>query len=156
MESPTKKNTSTYTQILYQIVFSTKNRERTLVGEDRKKLFQYIWGILKSNQCHLLQINGVEDHLHILTHLHPSVALADLMKDIKIASSKFIKENNLFPGFTGWQVGYGAFTYSIDRKDILMTYIKNQEEHHRKKTFREEYIELLREHGVAYDEKYLY
>ena len=78
---------STYTQILYQIVFSTKNRERTLVGEDRKKLFQYIWGILKSNQCHLLQINGVEDHLHILTHLHPSVALADLMKDIKIASS---------------------------------------------------------------------
>ena len=100
-------------------------------------------------------MNGVEDHLHILTHLHPSVALADLIKDIKLASSKHIKEKNTFPDFSGWQDGYGAFTYSIDRKDILINYIKNQEEHHRIKTFREEYIELLKEHGVEFEEKYL-
>jgi len=100
-------------------------------------------------------MNGVEDHLHILTHLHTSVALADLIKDIKLASSKFIKEKTIFPDFNGWQDGYGAFTYSIDRKDILINYIKNQEEHHRVKTFREEYIELLQEHGVEFDEKYL-
>jgi REP element-mobilizing transposase RayT len=97
----------------------------------------------------------MEDHIHILTHLHPSVALSDLIKDIKLASSKFIKENNLFPGFSGWQDGYGAFTYSIDRKDSLISYIKNQEEHHRIKTFREEYLELLKEHEVEFDEKYL-
>ncbi len=146
---------STYTQILYQIVFSTKNRERTLTAGTRKELFQYIWGILQNKKCHLYQINGVEDHIHILTHLHPSVSLAGLIKDIKLASSKYIKEKNLFPDFTGWQNGYGAFTYSIDRKDILINYIKNQEEHHRRKTYKEEYIELLKEHGVAYDEKYL-
>jgi putative transposase len=104
---------------------------------------------------HLYQINGVEDHLHILTHLHPSVALADLIKDIKLSSSKFIKEKNIFPDFKGWQNGYGAFTYSIERKDALIHYIKNQEEHHKIKTFREEYIELLQEHGIAFEEKYL-
>ncbi len=100
-------------------------------------------------------MNGVEDHIHILTHLHPSIALSDLIKDIKLASSKFIKEQNIFPDFKGWQDGYGAFTYSIDRKDILINYIKNQEEHHRVKSFREEYIVLLRENGIEFEEKYL-
>ncbi len=146
---------STYTQILYQIVFSTKNRERTLISAHRKELFKYIWGILQNKKCHLYQMNGVEDHIHILTHLHPSVALSDLIKDIKLASSKFIKEQNIFPDFKGWQDGYGAFTYSIDRKDILINYIKNQEEHHRVKSFREEYTELLKEHGIEFEEKYL-
>ena len=146
---------STYTHILYQIVFSTKNHERTLEAGQRKELFKYIWGILESKKCHLYQINGVEEHLHILTHLHPSVALADLIKDIKLASSKHIKDKKLFPLFNGWQDGYGAFTYSTDRKDILINYIKNQEAHHRIKTFREEYIELLQEHGIKFEEKYL-
>ena len=84
---------STYTQILYQIVFSTKNRELSLVKEGREKLFRYIWGILKNNKCHFYRINGVEDHIHILTSLHPSIALSDLVKDVKIASSKFIKSS---------------------------------------------------------------
>ncbi len=146
---------STYTQILYQIVFGTKYHEHTLVKAGRDNLHQYITGILKNKKCHLYQINGVENHLHILTHLHPSVALADLVKDIKLASSAFIKEQKLFKQFHGWQDGYSAFTYSQDRKEILINYIRNQEEHHRKKTFREEYIELLREHGVEFEEKYL-
>ncbi len=146
---------STYTQILYQIVFSTKNRAPILIVDQRKELFKYIAGILENKKCHLYQINGVDDHLHILTHLHPSIALSDLVKDIKLASTKFIKEKGIFPDFSGWQDGYGAFTYSVDRKDILINYIKNQEEHHRTKTFREEYIALLTEHGVSYEEKYL-
>jgi putative transposase len=146
---------STYTQILYQIVFSTKNRERTLSAEKRDELFKYISGIVQNKKCHLYQINGVEDHIHILTHLHPSIALSDLVKDIKLASTKFIKEKNLFVNFNGWQDGYGAFTYSIDRKQILINYVINQVEHHRVKTFREEYVELLQEHGIAFDEKYL-
>ena len=146
---------STYTQILYQIVFSTKKRERTLQKENRQQLFQYIWGILKKKNCHLYRINGVEDHLHIVTHLHPSVALANLVKDIKVASSDYIKEQKLFSYFNGWQDGYSAFTYSIDAKNNLIEYVKNQETHHLKKSYREELIDLLKEHGVEYDEKYL-
>lgn len=146
---------STYTQILYQIVFSTKDRELTLTKPNRKELFKYIWGVLKNKNCHLYRINGVEDHLHIVTHLHPSIALALLIKDIKLASTDHIKKEGLFEKFTGWQDGYGAFTYSIKEKDRLIEYVKNQEEHHKIKTFREEYIELLKEHGIEYEEKYL-
>jgi len=147
---------STYTQILYQIVFSTKNREQTLVKLHREELYKYIWSILKNKQCHLYQINGVEDHLHILIHLHPSVSLASLIKDIKLSTGEFIKEQKLFPLFDGWQEGYGAFTYSFSQKNILIAYIKNQEEHHKNMSFWEEYVQLLREHSIAFEEKYLF
>lgn len=146
---------ATYTQILYQIVFSTKDHLNTLQKENREQLFRYIWRILKNKNCTLYQINGIENHLHIATHLHPSVALSSLVKDIKVSSSVWIKEQGIFPNFTAWQEGYGAFTYSVKEKPVLVNYIKNQESHHRVKTFREEFIELLTEHGVEFDEKYL-
>jgi len=144
---------STYTQIIYQIVFSTKSRVKTLQG-NRDELFKYISGVLKNKNCHLYQIGGVSDHIHIITHIHPSVALSDLVKDIKIASSKHIKEQNLFPLFTGWQVGYAAFTYSSDAKENLINYVKNQEAHHSKLTSVDELKTLLKSHKVDYDEKY--
>jgi REP element-mobilizing transposase RayT len=97
----------------------------------------------------------MEDHLHIATSLHPSTALADLVKDIKLASSSFIKQNGLFNHFAGWQEGYGAFTYSYNDKNRLINYIKNQEEHHRIKSFKDEYVDLLNEYGVEFDEKFL-
>ncbi len=147
---------STYTQILYQIVFSTKYRGNTLTKEDRKDFYKYIWGILEQKKCHLYRINGTENHIHILTHLHPSIALSELVKDIKVAGSKFIKEKKLFPEFNGWQVGYGAFTYSIGKKDALIEYIKNQEEHHRILTFEEEYKALLKEHNIEFDDKFIF
>ena len=146
---------STYTQILYQVVFSTKHRELSLEDGNRKELFKYIWGLLKNKKCHLYQIGGVADHIHIVTHLHPSIALSDLIKDIKLAGSEYIKSKKLFASFNGWQDGYGAFTYSIDAKDKLINYVKNQEEHHEKKSFIEEYKELLAEHKIEFDEKYL-
>ena len=146
---------STYTQILYQIVFSTKYREHTLEAENRQELFKYISGISKSKNCHLYRIGGVSDHLHIVTHLHPAIALSSLIKDIKLASSEHIKKEKLFPKFNGWQDGYGAFTYSINEKNRLIEYVKNQEAHHKKKIFREEFLELLNEHGIEFDEKYL-
>jgi putative transposase len=146
---------STYTQIIYQIIFSTKHREPLMIKKSRDELFKYIWGIIKNKKCHLYRINGVEDHLHIVTHLHPSVSLASLVKDIKVASSLHIKEQNLFEGFIGWQDGYGAFTYTVKEKDRLIEYVKNQEEHHKIKTFKEEYRELLLEHEIEFDEKYL-
>jgi len=146
---------STYTQILYQIIFGTKRREKVMTKSKREELFKYMTGVLQKKKCHIYRINGVEDHLHILTDLHPEVALASLVKDLKISSGKFIKDKKLFKNFKGWQKGYGAFTYSIDKKEILIEYIINQEEHHRKKSSREELIKLLKQYGIEYDEKYL-
>ncbi len=147
---------STFTQILYQVVFSTKNRENTLVEDGHKRLFTYIWQLLQNKNCHLYRIGGVEDHLHIVTHIHPMVAPAILIKDIKLAASDFIYTEKLFPKFNGWQDGYGAFTYHISAKANLIEYVKNQQEHHKKNTFRDEYISLLQEHGIEFEEKYLF
>jgi len=142
-------------QILYQIVFSTKNHEQTMSESGQESLYKYIWGILKNKKCHLYRIGGVENHLHIITHVHPTIAIAYLVKDIKIASSKYIKTENIFPNFNGWQDGYGAFTYSISAKDNLIEYVKNQKEHHKRASFKDEYISLLKEHGIEFEEKYL-
>ncbi len=147
---------STFTQLLYHIVFSTKNREKVLNKENREKLFRYIWGVLKNNNCVLYRINGVEDHLHIITHIHPTITVSSLINDIKVSSSKWIKEENLFNNFSLWQVGYGAFTYSIKEKAVLINYVKNQESHHKTISFRDEYIELLKHHEIEFDEKYLF
>ncbi len=146
---------STYTQIIYPIVFGTKNRKKTLSEKNRQELFKYIWGILENKKCHLYRINGVEDHMHIVTHLHPTISLAALVKDIKLASSDYMKKTGICEQFNGWQNGYGAFTYSIKEKDRLIEYVKNQEEHHKIKTFREEYMELLNKYEIEFDEKYL-
>ncbi len=146
---------STYTQILYQIVFSTKNREPSLYPNNREALFRNITAILKNKNCNAYRINGVEDHLHIVTHIHPTVSLSSLVKDIKLGSTDCIKRDGLFPQFTGWQDGYGAFTYSIKERDRLIEYVKNQETHHKVVTFKEEYIELLNENGIEFDERFL-
>jgi len=146
---------STYTQILFQIVFSTKNRERTLKVEKRVELNKFIWGILKNKNCHLYQIGGIEDHIHIVTHIHPSIALSAIIKDIKVASSEYIKKENLFTNFNGWQDGYAAFTYSLKEKDRLIEYVKNQGKHHETLSFYEEYKQLLVEQQIEFDEKYL-
>ena len=146
---------ATYTQILYQIVFSTKYREKVLLKNNRKRLFSYMWKIIENKKCHLYRIGGVEDHLHIITHLHPSIALANLVKDIKIASSLFIKDEKLFPDFSRWQIGYGAFTYSYEAKNNLIEYVKNQEQHHKKVTYIKELKTFLKEFNIPFEEKYL-
>jgi len=146
---------STYTQLIYHIVYSIKNRNPALDEPHRKRLFKYLWGILKNNKCHLYRIYGVEDHLHLLTHIHPTVALSNLVKDLKVSSNNFIKDHDIFAGFDGWQQGYGAFTHSFKEKDRLIKYIKNQKEHHRRITFRAEYKALLNEHGIAFKDEYL-
>ena len=147
---------STHTQTLYQIVFSTKFRDKTLTADRRDHLFRYISGILRNKKCQLHQLGGVEDHIHILMHLHPVVPLASLVKDIKLATGVYIKSRKLFRGFSGWQDGYGAFTYSIKEKARLIGEVRNQVEYHRTKTFKEEFLELLEEHEIEFDEKYLW
>ena len=146
---------STYTQILYHIVFATKGRRRVLDKPRREDLFRYLWGIVKNHHCHLHRIGGVEDHLHILSSLHPTVALADFIKDIKVASSGWIKDEKVFPEFEAWQEGYAALTHSLAEKARLIEYIKGQEEHHRTVPFLDEYREMLRAAGMELDERYL-
>jgi putative transposase len=147
---------SSYRQIYYHIVFSTKFREPAILPDYEKELFKYIWGTVKKNKCVLHQINGMPDHIHILSDLHPSVSLSNFIKDIKVSSSIWLKETGNFPLFTGWQEGYGAFSYSDKDKESVTGYIKGQKEHHKKENFREEYIRLLQEHRINYDEKYLF
>lgn len=146
---------STYTQILYHIVFATKNRERVLDKPRREELFRCMWGIIKNHNCHLFRLNGVGDHVHILTSVHQTVCVAEIVKAIKVGSVKWINENKIFPQFDHWQEGYGAFTHSVRERDVLIEYIKNQEEHHRRVDFLDEYRKLLREADIEFDEKYL-
>ena len=105
--------------------------------------------------CHTYRINGVQDHIHIFSSLHPTVRLADLIREIKTGTSSWIKDNNIFPMFTYWQEGYGAFTVSHDEKDRLIEYVKNQEEHHKKLSFLDEYRQLIDAAGIQFEEKYL-
>ncbi len=151
---------STYTQILYQIVFATYLREWTMDKETRGRLFVYLVKVLENKRCHAYQINGVEDHIHIVAHLHPAVSLASLVKDIKLSANQFIKKENLFKRWKGWQNGYSAFTYSQEAKRNLINYVRRQEEHHRhffekRESYREELIRLLKEHKIPYKEEYL-
>lgn len=98
----------------------------------------------------------MEDHIHIFSDLHPSISLSELVKDIKVASSIFMKKHGGFPNFKGWQNGYGAFTYSLKEKNRVIDYIKSQKEHHKEETFFEEYKRILSEHGITFDEKFLF
>ncbi len=147
---------SAYTQILYQLVFSTKYRKNTMTPRNHEVLYRYIWGVLKNKKCHVYRINGTENHIHILTHIHPTVALSSLVKTIKVASAVYIKKENIFPGFNGWQEKYGAFTYSYSSKNTLIEYVKNQKVHHRVLTYEDEFTTLLEEQGIAINKKLLF
>jgi putative transposase len=146
---------STYTQILYHIIFSTKDRRPVLDKPRREELFRYVWSICRNKECHLYRINGIEDHIHILASLHPSICLSDFIKEIKTSTNTWIKEKNVFPAFTYWQSGYGAFTLSYAEKDGLIEYIKNQQEHHKTESYLDELRRLLKAAGIEFDEKYL-
>ena len=126
-----------------------------LTQDRREDLFRYISGIIKNRSGHLYRINGVDDHLHILTSLHPTVSLADFVKEVKTGSAHWIKENSVFKKFSHWQEGYGAFTCSQREIARLTEYIKEQEQHHRTTTFADEYRKLLLEAGVEFDERYM-
>lgn len=147
---------STFRQIYYQIVFSTKHRMPVLNVEYEDYLYRYIGGIVKNKNCKLYKINGMPDHIHLFTDLHPSVSLSSLVKDIKVSSNLWIKQSGLFPDFEEWQTGYGAFTYSEREKEMIINYIENQKEHHQNVSFEVEYKDLLKSHGVEFDEKYLW
>jgi len=147
---------NSYRQILYHIVFCTYNRLETIPETHHEELYRYIWGIIKSKKCVLYRINGIENHIHILCDLHPTVALSDLLRDIKRSTNYWMKKTGKFPLFTSWAEGSCVLTYSFREKDKIINYIKKQKEHHGKVPFEKEYISLLQEHGVNYDDKYVF
>lgn len=147
---------NTYTQIHIHFVFAVKFRHGIIQTKWKGNLYKYITGIVQNNNHKLLEINGMPDHIHILIGLRPSQSISDLMKDVKQGSSLWINENRLTGEHFEWQEGYGAFSHSKSQIDRVIHYIQNQEEHHKKKTFREEYLDLLQKFEIEYDEKYIF
>lgn len=145
-----------YTQLVYHIVFATKHRKPSL-GDDeqRKSLYRYVWGILKNKDCHLYRIGGTNDHVHILTSIHQTLSVSDLVRDLKSSCSAWMRDEGVGCDFAGWQEGYGAFSVTYQHRDALIEYIRNQEEHHRKESSLEEFRRLLREAGLAFDDPYV-
>jgi len=146
---------STHTSLTYHIVFSTKDRLKLIDSSWKLRLHEYIGGIVKRLEGVPLTIGGTNDHVHILLGLGATHSLADVVREVKTASSKWVLETIGMRIFS-WQEGYGAFTVSASNHDAVCKYILNQEEHHRTKSFQEEYLELLKRTGVRYEEKYLW
>lgn len=146
---------STHLSLHYHVIFSTKGRIGYMDKEWRGRLHAYIGGIIKDLKGVPEIIGGVEDHIHLLVGLRATHRLADVLREIKAASSKWVHQELKLPFFS-WQEGYGAFTVSPSRIDAVRMYINNQEEHHRRKTFQEEYLEFLEACGVEYEEEYLW
>lgn len=148
--------TNTFTQIHIQIVFAVKGRENLISEKNREELHKYITGIVHNRNQKLLAIFAMPDHVHLLVGMNSSVSIADLVRDIKAGSSKFINDNKWVLGKFSWQEGYGAFSYSKNQVRTIIDYILNQEDHHSKFNFQNEYINLLKEFDITYDEKYLF
>ncbi len=146
----------TFSQIYIQTVFAVKRRENLLNKAWRSEVFKYMTGIIKNKGQKPIIINGVTDHVHLFIGMKPSMALADLMRDVKNNSTNFINENRWLPGKFRWQEGYGAFSYSHSQIDKVYRYILHQEEHHKKRTFREEYLEFLDRYEIPYEERFLF
>jgi len=147
---------NTYTQIHIQAVFAVQNRQSLIQKEWAAKLYKYMTGIVQKNGHKMLQINGMPDHVHLFFGLRPSQSLSDLMKMVKGDSSEWINQNGFTKTKFSWQAGYGAFSYAKSQVPKVIQYIKNQEEHHRKKTFVEEYQAFLYAFEVDYDERYIF
>lgn len=147
---------NTYSQIYIQIVFAVKGRESLISKNDREELHKYITGIVQNRGQKTLSIFCMPDHVHLLVSIKPSVVISDLVRDIKSGSSNFINEQKWVKGKFNWQEGFGAFSYSKSQIENVVNYILNQEEHHRKTTFRQEYLDFLEKFEIDYDEKYLF
>lgn len=147
---------NTYSQIYIQIVFAVKGRENLIKESFRDELEKYICGTVDNLQQKPLAIYCMPDHLHLLVGLKPTIAIADLVRDIKTSATKFIKEKRWVQGIFEWQAGYGAFSYSKSQLDNVIQYILNQPNHHKKKSFREEYLDFLQKFEIDYKEEYLF
>jgi REP element-mobilizing transposase RayT len=146
----------TFTQMYVQLVFAVQNREAALKDLFRKRVFEYMSGIVTNLKHKPIIINGTSNHVHILFGLNPSVSVSDTVHDIKRSSSLFINNEKLCPSRFSWQEGYGGFTYSRSQIEDVYSYIENQVAHHNKRTFREEYIDILNRNEIEFDQRFLF
>lgn len=147
---------NTYTQIHLHLVFAVKYRDGMIQSNWKGELYKYLTGIVQNNKHKLIAINGMPDHIHILIGMRPTQSVSDLLQDIKGSSSKWINEKKFLKTKFEWQEGFGAFSYGNSQIKNVVTYIENQEEHHKKKTFREEYLTFLEKFEVEHDERYIF
>ncbi|MDA0838859.1 MAG: IS200/IS605 family transposase [Planctomycetota bacterium] len=147
---------STFTSLTYHVVFSTKYRKKRIEDAFKEDLYSYIGGIVRGENGHLIEIGGTADHIHVLAGFSPTIAVSEMVKRIKAKSSKWLNEEQKSLTKFNWQAGYGAFTVSQSQIQTVRRYIETQEEHHKKKTFEEEFISLLERHGITYDPKYVF
>jgi REP element-mobilizing transposase RayT len=147
---------NTYTQIYLHVVFAVEGRQSLIQPEHNDELQKYITGIVSAQRHKLIAINNMPDHLHLLVGLRPDAALSDLVRDIKANSSRFIREKRWVVGRFSWQEGFGAFSYSRSQLGAVIRYIENQQRHHVRQSFRDEYVELLERFGVEYDPRYVF
>ena len=147
---------NTYSQINIHCVFAVKGRENLISKEFRDELYRYMSGILKNDNAYPLSVGGWKDHVHVFFELHPDSKISDLMRMLKASSSKWINDNKFVKGKFQWQEGYGAFSYSRSQRNNVINYIMNQEDHHKKQTFREEYLELLTKFEIEFKNEYVF
>jgi len=147
---------NTYSQLYIQIVFAVKGRQNLISPNKKDEIYKYISGIIANQKQKLIAINGMPDHIHILVGIKPHVSLSDLVRVIKTNSSKFINEQRWINGKFEWQTGFGAFSYGHSQLTNVIKYIENQEEHHKTKTFREEYIAFLKLFNIDFKNEYLF
>jgi len=147
---------NTYTQIYIQVVFAVHGRQCLIHPDYKEEIHKYITGIVTNQGQKMLQINGVADHVHLLIGMKPNIALSDLVREIKSGSSKFINEKRWIKGKFHWQEGFGAFSYGHSQLDQVIQYIRDQEKHHQKNSFKNEYLMLLRKFDIAFEDKYVF
>ena len=147
---------NTFSQIYIQVVFAVKYRENLIDKSWKEELYKYMAGIINSKGQKAIIINGVSDHVHLFIGMKPSISISDLIREVKNNSTNFIHERRFVNGKFAWQEGFGAFSYSHSHIDNVYNYILNQEEHHKKKTFKNEYMDLLKKFEVEHNEKYLF
>ena len=147
---------NTYTQFNILIVFSVKGRSNFLSDKLRPELFRYITGIINQKKHYSLAVNGYKDHGQIFFEYNPSFSVSDLIRDIKSGSSKWINDQKIIVGKFSWQEGYGGFSYSKSQRNSVINYIMNQEQHHKNKTFKEEYLQLLKDFDIEFQNEYVF
>jgi REP element-mobilizing transposase RayT len=152
----TQNTMSTYSQIYIQVIFAVKGRQSLIDPSWEERLYQYITQIVQNKGQKMLAINGIHDHIHFLIGIKPVCCLSDLVREVKKSSNSFINEKKLIKQKFNWQEGFGAFSCGYSQMDMVIKYIMNQKEHHRKKFFRDEYIGFLKSCNILYDEKYLF
>ena len=146
----------TYNRLTYHDVFSTRYRRKLIQREFREQLYEYIGGIIRFHKGQLIEIGGMEDHLHLLVDFSPARSISETIRDVKANASRWAKEYSTTGYGFEWQKGYSAFTVSHSQRESVRRYIRNQPAHHRVKTFREEYMEFLKQHDIKFESRYLF